>query len=123
MKTEDKNYAEYEQWANLMLTTTVSSVLLTAPLGRYLIQLLGPICLRSPPKTPDSDRDRTNSFFFNLSLWRSKSESFNVSQISMSMSDVGSIIFEEDEFESTFCKDIDDAKGTIVEEDNATDEC
>lgn len=51
-KTKEANFEEWEQWGNDILTTSVFSIILTAPLGMLIINFLGPRWL-----TKDVDPD------------------------------------------------------------------
>mmetsp|Transcript_37353 Transcript_37353/g.92365 ORF Transcript_37353/g.92365 Transcript_37353/m.92365 type:complete len:750 (-) Transcript_37353:101-2350(-) len=44
-KTEDPDFDKWEQWGNDILTTAVFSIILTAPLGMLIINILGPLWL------------------------------------------------------------------------------
>ena len=41
-KHDEANFDEWEQWGNEILTTAVFSIILTAPLGMLIINILGP---------------------------------------------------------------------------------
>ena len=55
-KHDEANFDEWEQWGNEILTTAVFSIILTAPLGMLIINILGPRWL-----TQDVDPDAEKS--------------------------------------------------------------
>ena len=63
MDEADENFSKYVEWGNQILSTSILSIILTAPLGLLAIELLGPRLLSKDDLTLDSsviERNESN---------------------------------------------------------------